>query len=100
MRRDEIITSDRELENDNLNYKGYFIENADADEEPKFYEYGAHFSYNELYQTLLILKQKKLNMQKGKQIETILPTTKKKSAIRDRNNTKNKYEKKKIILFI
>ena len=98
MRRDEIITSHRELENDNLNYKGYFIENADADEEPKFYEYGAHFSYNELYQTLLILKQKKLNMQKGKQIETILPTNKKKSAIRDRNNTKNKYEKKKINL--
>ena len=95
MRRDEIIPSYRGLENDNLNYKGYFIENADANEEPKFYEYGAHFPYNELYQALLLLKRKKLNMQKGKQIQTIFPSNKKKSSIRDRNNTKNKYEEKK-----
>ena len=95
MKKDEVFSLDNKIENDNLNYKGYFIENADADEEPKFYEYGAHFPYHELYQALVILRQKKLNMQKGKQIETILPTNKKKSTIRERNNTKNKYDDKK-----
>ena len=83
MKKDEVFSLDNKIENDNLNYKGYFIENADADEDPKFYEYGAHFPYHELYQALLILRQKKLNMQKGKQIETILPSNKKKSTIRE-----------------
>ena len=95
MKKDEVFSLDNKIENDNLNYKGYFIENADADEDPKFYEYGAHFPYHELYQALLILRQKKLNMQKGKQIETILPSNKKKSTIRERNNTKNKIDDKK-----
>ena len=49
MKKDEVFSLDNKIENDNLNYKGYFIENADADEDPKFYEYGAHFPYHELY---------------------------------------------------
>ena len=56
--------SDDEIDvnNDNiLNYKGYFLENEEEEEEEVqiYFEYGAHFPYNFLYQKLEILKEKK-----------------------------------------
>ena len=55
--------------NDILNYKGYFVENnIDDEEEQKFFEFGAHFSYKLLYQKLEIIakerKERKLNIEK------------------------------------
>ena len=41
---DESNDKDLQLEGDMLNYKGYFVENAEEDEEPKYYEFGAHFA--------------------------------------------------------
>ena len=44
--------------NDLLNYRGYFQNNDDNDEdEPKYFEHGAHFPYYFLYQKLEIIKQ-------------------------------------------
>ena len=43
---------------DMLNYRGYFNENDNnEEEEPKYFEHGAHFPYYFLYQKLEILKQ-------------------------------------------
>ena len=54
--------------NDILNYKGYFVEKGINDEK-KYYEFGAHFSYKELYIALMKLKaisEKKVNIPKIK----------------------------------
>ena len=72
---------------DIFNYKGYFIENQDEDE-PKYFEYGAHFSYRDLYNILQILKDKQMKQQKGRQIEKIIQLNKRKIANKERNNTK------------
>jgi len=71
-------------------YKGYFVENDEANEEPKYFEFGAHFSYKELYNVLMVLKQKQLKIEKGKKIEKILQINKKKTSNKERNNTRNK----------
>ena len=85
---------DNEIENNNYDYKGYFIENEEADEEPKYFEYGAHFPYNELCNILESIRNKQVKMQKGKQIEKILQPNKKKASTRERNNTRNKQNDK------
>ena len=51
---------------DLFNYKGYFVENDIEDIEPKFFEYGAHFSYKELCKRLEILKLNKIEEEKKK----------------------------------
>ena len=49
-----MINADEDEQNDeieinnNYDYKGYFIENEEAEEDPKFFEFGAHFSYNQI----------------------------------------------------
>ena len=75
---------------DLLNYKGYFVENADLDIQPKYFEYGAHFQYSELYKNLEILKFQRLIMQKEKKIDKIFLSKQKQISNRKRNNTKNK----------
>ena len=57
---------------DMLNYKGYFIENG-RDEEKKFFEFGAHFSYKELYTVLLKIK---LQKEKSEKIVKLKPKKK------------------------
>ena len=94
MINDEGDEQDNEIENNNYDYKGYFIENAEADEEPKYFEYGAHFPYNELCNILESIRNKQVKMQKGKQIEKILQPNKKKASTRERNNTRNKQNDK------
>ena len=83
----------KELFNDKYDYKGYFIENEEAEEDPKFFEYGAHFSYKELCKILESIRNKQVKMQKSKQIEKVLQPNKKR-VIRERNNTKNKQNDK------
>ena len=58
---------DIKVNEDIFNYKGYFVENEDEDEDPKYFEYGAHFSYKELYLALEILRKKQLNREKEKE---------------------------------
>ena len=82
--------------NDMLNYKGYFVENGEEDEEPKIFEFGAHFPYKELYKALEELRKKQmvkeLEKEKGNEAETnqIRQKYNKKIDNRERNNTKNK----------
>ena len=94
MEEDAVLYPENEIKKDDYNYKGYFIENAEADEEPHLYEFGAHFSYKELYKILEALRKKQLKMQKGQKIENILQINKKKESTRKKNNTKNKYFEK------
>ena len=94
MNNNEIEVDENDLKKDDYNYKGYFIENDEVDAEPKYFEFGAHFSYKELYMVLDILRQKQLKTQKGKQIEKVLQINKKKASNRERNNTKNKDNEK------
>ena len=99
MNNNEIEVDENDLKKDDYNYKGYFIENDEVDAEPKYFEFGAHFSYKELYMVLDILRQKQLKTQKGKQIEKVLQINKKKASNRERNNTKNKDNEKENIIF-
>ena len=62
-------SNDIDVKNDIFNYKGYFVENGDEEEEEqKFFEFGAHFPYKYLYQRLEIIaqerKQQKLEIEK------------------------------------
>ena len=80
--------------NDILNYKGYFVENADEDNEPKYFEFGAHFRYKDLYNALKIIKQKRLRQIMEKKEETPISQPKaKKVENKERNNTKNNKNK-------
>ena len=98
MKNDENYRLDNHINEYNFNYKGYFIENAKENEEPLLYEFGAHFSYKELYKALELLRKKQFKMQKGKKIEKIFKLNKKKVITRERNNTRNKnYEKENIL---
>ena len=98
MKNDENYGLDNHINEYNFNYKGYFIENAKENEEPLLYEFGAHFSYKELYKALELLRKKQFKMQKGKKIEKIFKLNKKKVITRERNNTRNKnYEKENIL---
>ena len=69
-----------DAKNDILNYKGYFVENANEDDEPKYFEYGAHFRYKDLYNALKVIKQKRLRqiMEKKRRKKNV-PTKSKKS---------------------
>ena len=77
------INENNKNKNDILNYKGYFVEN-NCDSEKKYYEFGAHFAYRELYLALMKLKSKKKINEKNVKI---LP---KKKLNFERNNTKDK----------
>ena len=90
---DEDEQNDEIEINNNYDYKGYFIENEEAEEDPKLYEFGAHFSYKQLYNILEPIRNKQVKLQKGKQIEKILQPNKKR-VIRERNNTRNKQNDK------
>ena len=55
---DEESIDNIQENNEEYNYKGYFIENNDQ-EEKQYYENGAHFPYKYLYQKLeLLLKER------------------------------------------
>jgi len=80
--------------NDIFNYKGYFVENEDEEDEPKIYEFGAHFSYKELYKSLQELRNKQIKSQKLNKIENNKLINNKKITNRERNNTKNNNKRK------
>ena len=61
--KDEKLYENNLNKGDMLNYKGYFIENG-RDEEKKYFEFGAHFSYKELYTVLLKIKLEKEKTEK------------------------------------
>ena len=90
MNNDESSDEEIDVKNDILNYKGFFVENENEDEEPKYYEFGAHFPYKELCNILLVLREKQIKIEKGKEIEKIIQIKKKKVTNREKNNTKNK----------
>jgi hypothetical protein len=86
---DAIVNENNNNQNEMINYKGYFVENG-RDEEKKFFEYGAHFSYKELYVTLMKLKSKNEKSEKSEKVAKIIP---KKKFNLERNNQKdNKIE--------
>ena len=59
---DEESNENIDVKDDIYNYKGFFVENEQEEEEKKFYEYGAHFPYEQLCQRLeLISKERKQN---------------------------------------
>ena len=94
MIKDNSNTEEIDVNNDILNYKGYFVENADEDDEPKYFEFGAHFRYKDLYNALKIIKQKKLSELIDKKDEKKLSQPKtKKVDNKERNNTKNNKNK-------
>ena len=72
MKAEKEINNININKDDILNYKGYFVENG-RDEEKKFYEYGAHFSYKELYMSLMKLK---LIKEKSEKIVKLKPKKK------------------------
>ena len=76
-----------DINNDDiLNYKGYFIENEDEEEEEqKYFEYGAHFPYKFLYQKLEILKEEREEEKKQLKNEN-KEKKKEKENIKDNNN--------------
>ena len=85
--------------NNILNYKGYFVENANEDDEPKYFEYGAHFRYKDLYNALKVIKQKRLRQIMEKKEEKKMSQPKaKKVENKERNNTKNNNKNKNATL--
>jgi len=79
----QISNTNNKNQDDVLNYKGYFVEN-NCNEEKKYFEFGAHFSYKELYHALMKLKSnKKINEKNVKMIP-------KKNLNFERNNLKDK----------
>lgn len=84
---DEIDIKNEDI----FNYKGYFVENAHEDNEPKYFEFGAHFSYKELCKILQTLKEQQIEEEKkNKKVEQNIHINKKQISYRERNNTKNK----------
>lgn len=84
---------DTDMQDDIMNYKGYFIENEGADEEPKYFEFGAHFPYKELCKCLEILRKEQIQKEAEKgetEIKQLVEINKKKIENRERNNTRNK----------
>ena len=90
MNVDDSNNDDIDVKDDIFNYRGYFIENPEEDEDPKYFEFGAHFQYKALYNALRILRENQIKEEKGKQIEKIIQISKKKIANKERNNTKIK----------
>ena len=84
---------DADMQDDIMNYKGYFIENEGADEEPKYFEFGAHFQYKELCKCLEIIRKEQIQKEAEKgetEIKQLVEINKKKIENRERNNTRNK----------
>ena len=78
---DEESNENIDVKDDIYNYKGYFVENEQDEEEKKFYEYGAHFPYEKLCQRLeLISKERK---QKQKELEEKLKQKEKEKEIKN-----------------
>ena len=71
--------------NDIYNYKGYFVENED--EEKKFYEFGAHFSYISLYKKLEILAQQREKEQKELESKLKIKESREDPATNEESNT-------------
>ena len=97
MNKDELDQDDDiNFKNDILNYKGYFVENEEENKKPKYYEFGAHFSYKELYECLEILRRKQIKKEmeneeeKENKLIKINQRYNKKIDNRARNNTRNK----------
>jgi hypothetical protein len=68
---ENLDSLDYEIDIDNadiMNYKGYFVENEE-EEEQKFFEYGAHFPYKLLYYQLEYLKIEREEMEKEEKEE-------------------------------
>ena len=76
-------SNDLSLQNNMLNYKGYFVENEDEDTDPKYFEFGAHFPYRELYKRL-----EELSRNQNK--EFVRQLNVKNIVNKERNNTRNK----------
>ena len=95
---DDSNEEEVQFNNNVLNYKGYFIENAEEEHEPKYYEFGAHFRYQDLYKCLAFLREKQFKKEienekeKEKELGTMQINFKynKKIDNKERNNTKNK----------
>ena len=91
MIRDISDNEEIAFNNDNYNYKGYFVENADEDDEPKYFEYGAHFRYKDLYNALKIIKKEQMFKKiKSENEAKIAQISRKKIENKERNNTRNK----------
>ena len=91
MNRDISNNEDIDINNDIYNYKGYFVENADQDDEPKYFEFGAHFRYKDLYNALKILKKEQAYQKiKNENEEKLVQINTKKIENKERNNTRNK----------
>ena len=65
--KEECNNNNNNKERDLFNYKGYFIEYGR--EEKKFYEFGAHFPYKDLYLALIKLKLEKEKTEKFMRIK-------------------------------
>ena len=61
---DEESNENIDVKDDIYNYKGYFVENEQDEEEKKFYEFGAHFPYEQLCQRLEIISRERKQKQK------------------------------------
>ena len=91
MNRDISNNEGIDINNDIYNYKGYFVENADQDDEPKYFEFGAHFRYKDLYNALKIIKKEQAYQKiKSENEEKLTQITTKKIENKERNNTRNK----------
>ena len=101
---DESNKEDINFEKDIWNYKGYFVENAEEDETPKYFEFGAHFSYKDLYKCLEVLRSQQLKKEFEKEKENELQGIKiqrnhkfnKKIEKKERNKKKKKKIKQKV----
>ena len=87
--KDELTCNNNNNKNNIFNYKGYFVENG-REEEKKFYEHGAHFSYKELFNALMKIKLEKASKDK------IMKIKPKKIINIERNNQKDKTLEEKI----
>ena len=75
MNNEKNIELNCQIIRDNSKYKGFFIENEEEDS--KFFEFGSHFPYKELYSVLESLRQKQIKMKKERQIQKIFKNDKK-----------------------
>ena len=88
MNNEKNIELNCQIIKDNSNYKGFFIENEEEDS--KFFEFGSHFPYKELYSVLESLRQKQIKMKKERQIQKIFKNDKKKFNLLEKNKNKIK----------
>ena len=79
---DEESNENIDVKDDIYNYKGYFVENEQDEEEKKFYEFGAHFPYEKLCQRLEIISRER--KQKQKELEEKLKQKEKEKEIKNK----------------